>query len=87
MLGLYEERYSGFTVKNFHEQLQKRHQYKPGYTVTRLALQGAGLVQPAPRSSARSSPLMPLEQPLKRICRSPCSTSARPIPRPPFERF
>ena len=24
MLGLYEERYAGFTVKHFHEQLQKR---------------------------------------------------------------
>src|SRR5438874_5800163 len=54
MLGLYEGHYSGFTVKNFHEQLQKRHHYKLGYTVTRLALQGSGLVQPAPRSSARS---------------------------------
>src|SRR5207245_1072057 len=43
MLGLYEERYSSFTVKHFHEQLQKRHHYKLGYTVTRLALQGAGL--------------------------------------------
>ena len=42
MLGLYQERYEGFTVKHFHEQLQKRHDYKLGYTVTRLALQGAG---------------------------------------------
>ena len=52
MLGLYEERYAGFTVKHFHEQLQKRHYYKLGYTVTRLALQGAGLVRPAARRSA-----------------------------------
>ena len=52
MLGLYQERYEGFTVKHFHEQLQKRHHYKLGYTVTRLALQGAGLVRPAPRRSA-----------------------------------
>jgi len=52
MPGLYEERYRGFTVKHFHEQLQKRHDYKLGYTVTRLALQGAGLVRPAPRRSA-----------------------------------
>src|ERR1700758_3811005 len=51
MLGLYEERYAGFTVKHFHEQLQKRHHYKLGYTVTRLSLQ-AGLVRPAPRRSA-----------------------------------
>src|SRR5206468_9201517 len=52
MLGLYEERYSGFTVKHFHEQLHKRHDYRLGYTVTRLALQGAGLVRPAPKRSA-----------------------------------
>jgi hypothetical protein len=39
---LYQERYRDFTVKHFHEQLQKRHNYKLGYTVTRLALQGAG---------------------------------------------
>ena len=52
MLGLYEERYEGFTVKHFHEQLQKRHNYKLGYTVTRLSLQSAGLVRPAPRRSA-----------------------------------
>jgi transposase len=41
---LYQERYRDFTVKHFHEQLVKRHNYKLGYTVTRLALQGAGLV-------------------------------------------
>jgi hypothetical protein len=41
---LYQERYRDFTVKHFHEQLQQRHDYKLGYTVTRLALQGAGLV-------------------------------------------
>jgi hypothetical protein len=41
---LYQERYRDFTVKHFHEQLEKRHNYKLGYTVTRLALQGAGLV-------------------------------------------
>src|ERR1700682_3013127 len=49
MLGLYEERYGGFTVKHFHEQLQKRHDYKLGYTVTRLSLQSAGLVKTGPR--------------------------------------
>jgi transposase len=52
MLGLYEERYGGFTVKHFHAQLVKRHNYKLGYTVTRLSLQSAGLVRPAPRRSA-----------------------------------
>jgi hypothetical protein len=46
MLGLYQERNAGFTVRHSHEQLQKRHPYKLGYTVTRLALQGLGLVRP-----------------------------------------
>src|SRR5712691_9120967 len=46
---LYQERYRDFTVKHFHEQLQTRHDYKLGYTVTRLALQGAGLVAKAKR--------------------------------------
>jgi hypothetical protein len=45
MQALYRERYSDFTVKHFHEQLVKRHGYKLGYTVTRLSLQAAGLVQ------------------------------------------
>jgi transposase len=62
MLGLYEERYGGFTVKHFHEQLVKRHHYKLGYTVTRLSLQSAGLVRPAPRRSAhrKKRPRRPL---------------------------
>ena len=62
MLGLYEASYSDFTVKHFHEQLIKRHDYKLGYTVTRLALQGAGLVRPAPRRSAhrKKRPRRPL---------------------------
>jgi transposase len=62
MLGLYEERYGGFTVKHFHEQLVKRHNYKLGYTVTRLSLHGAGLVKPAPRRSAhrKKRPRRPL---------------------------
>jgi transposase len=49
MQSLYQERYRDFTVKHFHEQLQQRHNYKLGYTVTRLALQGAGLVAKAKR--------------------------------------
>jgi len=46
---LYQERYRDFTVKHFHEHLVERHQYKLGYTVTRLALQAAGLVAKAPQ--------------------------------------
>src|ERR1043166_6684195 len=49
MHDLYRERYSDFTVKHFHEQLQRHHHYKLDYTVTRLSLQSAGL---SPRPSA-----------------------------------
>ncbi len=49
MRRLYREEYADFTVKHFHEEIRKRHGYTLGYTVTRLALQSAGLVKPAPR--------------------------------------
>lgn len=59
---LYRERYRDFTVKHFHEQLQERHHYKLGYTVTRLSLQAAGLVEKAPRRGAhrKKRPRRPL---------------------------
>jgi hypothetical protein len=49
---LFRERYSDFTVKHFHEQLVRRHNYKLCYTVTRLSLQAAGLVAKAKRRGA-----------------------------------
>ena len=49
MRRLYQELYGDFTMKHFHEQLQKRHGYKLCYTVTRLALQAAGLASKARR--------------------------------------
>ncbi len=52
---LYRERYGDFTVKHFHEQLVKRHNYKLCYTVTKLSLQAAGLVAKAKRRSAHRS--------------------------------
>lgn len=52
MLGLYRELYRGFTVKHFHEQLGRRHNYTLGYTVTKLHLHRAGLVTPARSRSA-----------------------------------
>lgn len=59
---LYAEMYDGFTVKHFHEKLVERHGYKLGYTVTRLALQSAGLVSRAPRRGAhrRKRPRRPV---------------------------
>ena len=52
MLGLFRDKYADFTVKHFHEQLVKRHDYKLGCTVTKLTLHAAGLVKPARRRSA-----------------------------------
>lgn len=49
MRRLYREEYADFSVKHFHEELLKRHNYTLGYTVTRLALQSAGLVAKARR--------------------------------------
>ena len=59
---LFRETYPDHTVKHFHEQLKKRHGYKLGYTVTRLALHAAGLVKPAaPRGAHRKKrPRRPL---------------------------
>ena len=48
MRALYKEEYADFTVKHFHEELRRRHNYALGYTVTRLALQKSGDVKPAP---------------------------------------
>jgi hypothetical protein len=54
MCGLYRDRYADFTVKHFHEALVREHNYKLCYTVTRLALQSAGLVRKAtPRGKHR----------------------------------
>jgi transposase len=63
MLELYRGSYADFTVKHFHEQLRKRHGYKLGYTVTKLHLQQAGLVRPAPKRSAhrKKRPRRPME--------------------------
>ena len=62
MLGLFGDKYADFTVKHFHEQLQKRHGYELGYTVTKLALHAAGLVRKAPKRSAhrKKRPRRPL---------------------------
>jgi hypothetical protein len=44
----YKQEYADFTVKHFHEELRRHHNYTLGYTVTRLALQRSGDVTPAP---------------------------------------
>ena len=49
---LYRERYSGFTVKHFHEHLIKDHGFGWGYTWLKLHLQWAGVAAKAPRKGA-----------------------------------
>jgi transposase len=62
MLGLFRDKYADFTVKHFHEQMRKRHNYKLGYTVTKVHLHRAGLVRPAVKRSAhrKKRPRRPL---------------------------
>ena len=47
MRRLWREEYADFTVKHFHEELRRRHNYQLCYTVTRLALQASGDVRKA----------------------------------------
>ncbi len=42
---LYRDRYAGFNIRHFHELARRDHSLSRGYTWTRLALLGAGLVQ------------------------------------------
>jgi len=47
MRELFRDRYADFSVRHFHGTLVREHNYKLCYTVTRLALQSAGLVRKA----------------------------------------
>ena len=44
MLGQYRTHHMGWNVKHFHEHLQRQHDFRWGYTWTKLQLQAAGLV-------------------------------------------
>jgi hypothetical protein len=44
MLGQYRTHHMGWNVKHFHEHLRRRHDFRWGYTWTKLQLQAAGLV-------------------------------------------
>jgi transposase len=52
MVSLYETRYTGWTVKHFHERWQQEHGGTRSYTWTKKALQAAGQVIRAPRRGA-----------------------------------
>ena len=49
ILALYRERYRGWNVAHFHDQLREHHRIRVSYHWVKLALQGAGLVATAPR--------------------------------------
>ena len=52
MLGLYQERDEGVPVKYFHSSGRSGTIASSATRVTRLALQGSGVMRPAPRRSA-----------------------------------
>lgn len=62
MVTLYETRYTGWTVKHFHERWQHEHGGTRSYTWTKQTLQAAGQVARAPRRGAhrKKRPRKPL---------------------------
>lgn len=62
MVTLYESRYTGWTVKHFHERWQAEHGGTRSYTWTKRRLQAAGQVSRAPRRGAhrKKRPRKPL---------------------------
>ena len=62
MLTLYETRYTGWTVKHFHERWQQEHGGTRSYSWTKKTLQAAGHVARAPRRGAhrKKRPRKPL---------------------------
>ncbi|MGZ8381936.1 MAG: helix-turn-helix domain-containing protein [Nitrospira sp.] len=61
MVTLYESRYTGWTVKHFHERWHQAHGGTRSYTWTKNRLQAAGHVARAPAAApiARSGPANP----------------------------
>lgn len=62
MVRLHETRYTGWTVKHFHERWQQEHGGTRSYTWTKKTLQAAGQVTRAPRRGAhrKKRPRKPL---------------------------
>jgi transposase len=52
VVALYKERYRGWNVKHFHEQLVREHGFQWGYTWVKTQLHTAGLVERAKRRGA-----------------------------------
>ena len=52
MLWEYRTRYTGWTIKHFHEHMQKQHNFRWSYTWVKTQLHTARLVSPAPRRGA-----------------------------------
>jgi transposase len=59
---LYRDRYAGFTAKHFHEHLVQSHNFRWGYSWTKIYLQSRGHIKKAPRRGAhrRKRPRKPL---------------------------
>jgi transposase len=63
MLDEYRTHYRGWNAKHFHEELQRRHGFRWGYTWVKAQLHAAGLVERAKRRGAhrRKRPRKPCE--------------------------
>lgn len=62
IVGLYRDRYAGWTVKHFHERAQAKHGLTASYGWTKSVLHASGLVRPAKKRAAhrRKRPRKPL---------------------------
>jgi hypothetical protein len=62
VIGLYRDRYAGWTVKHFHERARERHGLAASYGWTKSVLHASGLVRPAPKRAAhrRKRPRKPV---------------------------
>lgn len=52
IVGLYRDRYAGWTVKHFHERAQAKHGLTASYGWTKSVLHASGLVRPAKKRAA-----------------------------------
>ncbi|HLK51388.1 MAG TPA: helix-turn-helix domain-containing protein [Bryobacteraceae bacterium] len=62
VLALYQESYSGLSVRRFHQRLRSQHAIRLSYSWVKQALVGAGLITaparpPAPRRARKSAHL------------------------------
>ncbi|MBZ5577179.1 MAG: hypothetical protein LAP40_11525 [Acidobacteriia bacterium] len=76
VLALYQQTYSGFTVRRFHQKLKAEHSIGLPYSWVRQALLGAGLVTIAKKAEP-PAPVKLRERPRRRVLHFVRSASFR----------